>query len=111
MSNRLTTMARRKNKLPPVPVKNFPGWRYGPEGQSAIFQNEDEVPEGWVRDRKEAAPALEASAKADAKIGEDPYKGRDSASIIAELKAKKLDFNEKWPLDKLIGILKATEKR
>jgi hypothetical protein len=27
--------------------QNFPAWRYGPNGQSQIFQSESEVPKGW----------------------------------------------------------------
>jgi hypothetical protein len=28
-------------------IDKFPGWRYGPNGQSAIFESEDDVPNGW----------------------------------------------------------------
>lgn len=27
--------------------QNWPAWRYGPNGESLIFQSEDEVPAGW----------------------------------------------------------------
>lgn len=27
----------------------WPSWRYGPDGEGAIFQSEAEVPEGWTR--------------------------------------------------------------
>lgn len=27
--------------------KNWPAWHYGPNGESQIFQSEDEVPAGW----------------------------------------------------------------
>lgn len=26
---------------------NWPAWFYGPDDQSAIFQKDDEIPEGW----------------------------------------------------------------
>lgn len=26
----------------------FPSWRYGPDGEAAIFDDEDDVPAGWV---------------------------------------------------------------
>lgn len=26
----------------------FPSWRFGPNGQSAVFESEDDVPTGWV---------------------------------------------------------------
>ena len=28
---------------------DWPAWRYGPRGESRIFQNEQEVPSGWTR--------------------------------------------------------------
>lgn len=28
--------------------ENWPAWRYGPNGQSAVFESEDDVPKGWV---------------------------------------------------------------
>lgn len=27
--------------------QNFPAWRYGPDGQSAVFDSEADVPNGW----------------------------------------------------------------
>jgi hypothetical protein len=29
-------------------AKYWPAWRYGPDGQSAVFNAEDEVPAGWA---------------------------------------------------------------
>jgi hypothetical protein len=31
-----------------VDDKNWPAWFYGPNGASAVFQSQTEVPEGWV---------------------------------------------------------------
>lgn len=28
--------------------KNWPAWRYGPEGKSAVFERESDVPAGWM---------------------------------------------------------------
>jgi hypothetical protein len=28
-------------------TQNWPSWRYGPDGQSQIFQHEEQVPDGW----------------------------------------------------------------
>lgn len=36
----------RRPKRPPV---NWPSWRYGPDGESAIFQCLEDVPFGWTR--------------------------------------------------------------
>ncbi len=32
--------------------QEFPAWRYGPNGESAIFEAHDEIPKGWVDDPK-----------------------------------------------------------
>lgn len=39
-----------KQPAPVVPYshKPFPAWFYGPDGQSAIFDSESEVPDGWA---------------------------------------------------------------
>ena len=31
-----------------IQSESWPAWFYGPEGQSELFQNHDEVPEGWA---------------------------------------------------------------
>jgi hypothetical protein len=33
---------------PPGPFPKWPSWRYGPNGESAIFDNEEDVPAGWA---------------------------------------------------------------
>lgn len=43
-------MARRRI----VPSIVWPSWRYGPNGESAIFQSAAEVPSGWTRKPEEA---------------------------------------------------------
>jgi len=35
-------MARR-----PLKNRDWPAWRYGPNGESAIFESAEEVPNGW----------------------------------------------------------------
>ena len=44
---------------PPYVRQDFPAWRYGPNGESAIFEAHDEIPKGWVDDPKKvkAKPA------------------------------------------------------
>lgn len=49
-------------------AETFPSWRYGPNGESAVFDNADDVPKGW-KDAPFAPPAglreqLEASVAA-----------------------------------------------
>ena len=46
----------------------WPSWAFGPNGQSAIFQSEDEVPAGWehhgkVKGRKSAKAPVAAEGK------------------------------------------------
>jgi hypothetical protein len=33
---------------PKGPIVYWPSWRYGPDGQAAVFNSEDDVPEGWA---------------------------------------------------------------
>ncbi len=42
---------------------SWPAWRYGPGGQARIFQEESEVPDGWVDSQVEAARLDEEAAK------------------------------------------------
>ncbi len=32
----------------PYVYQPWPSWRYGPDGEAAIFEREDDVPEGWT---------------------------------------------------------------
>jgi hypothetical protein len=33
---------------PPGPFPKWPSWRYGPNGEAAIFDKEEDVPAGWA---------------------------------------------------------------
>jgi hypothetical protein len=50
----------------------WPSWRFGPGGQSAVFESEADVPAGWVdhptkvKDAAAPAPKTPAPAKAPA---------------------------------------------
>lgn len=42
------------------PVDNsWPAWFYGPGGVGQIFDNADEVPEGWADHPNDAPPAID----------------------------------------------------
>jgi hypothetical protein len=58
----------------------FPGWRYGPNGQSAIFDSEKEIPAGWVEH-----PSLVkgAAAKPAAAAKTEPTKAAPAAKAPA----------------------------
>lgn len=40
----------------------FPSWRYGPDGQSAIFASEADIPAGWAEHPSAVRDAPAASA-------------------------------------------------
>jgi hypothetical protein len=48
----------------------FPGWRYGPNGQSAIFESEKDIPAGWV----DHPSLVKGAAKADKPKTDKPSK-------------------------------------
>lgn len=39
-------MARQRREVNPI---RWPSWRYGPNGESAVFKQEADVPFGWTR--------------------------------------------------------------
>lgn len=39
--------------------KRWPSWRFGPSGESAIFECEEDVPFGWVKKPGEAFVIIE----------------------------------------------------
>lgn len=49
----------------PYVYQAWPAWRYGPDGQKAIFQGPEEVPEGWTDVPPTATPAGEAPVHID----------------------------------------------
>jgi len=64
---------------------HWPSWRYGPDGQAAIFQEGDEIPEGWV-DSPGKAREKEWGA-------EGPTPSVDGEQGLGEG-----DSQEEWPL-------------
>lgn len=64
--------------------KLWPSWRYGPNGESAIFERESDVPEGWTNNpndfKKEEKPAKVAKKKTkDAVVKVDTIKAKITA--------------------------------
>lgn len=48
-------------------MDKFPSWRYGPNGQSGVFESEADVPKGWQDHPSKvsaSAPAGNSTAKA-----------------------------------------------
>lgn len=83
----------------------WPAWFYGPEGASQVFQNEDEVPEGWV-DHPNKVGEPKRGKKEDTPGGEDEFKDLSDAQIIDKLKTSNAEFSDKWPRHKLVAVLK-----
>lgn len=103
----------------------FPGWRYGPkEGDAAIFNSEEEVPEGWTDNpndfkdgkRVKEAPAKDLTQKAPEKQ-EGPLKTSDElveahshaelAAILDEMKKSNdaIEYLPGWNKKQLADLI------
>lgn len=61
----------------------WPGWRYGPFGEKAIFNSEAEVPHGWTRKPGELYVA-------------PPSTMLDRENIIGQLETKGIEIDPTW---------------
>lgn len=75
--------------------RSWPGWRYGPNGESAIFQCEADVPEGWTR--KAGIPEEVFSRPTSAVLNRD--------DLIEELLAKGIDIGPTWGVAQMKKVL------
>lgn len=76
-------MARRNSR---VIFNGWPSWRYGPDGQGAIFQSEAEVPWGWTV--KPGKPELSRQEYTVAIL--------DRTKLIDELTVMGIDIKPTW---------------
>lgn len=58
-------------------MDKFPSWRYGPNGQSGVFESAADVPTGWVDHpslvgKAKVAPTAKDPAAPKAKAGRKP---------------------------------------
>lgn len=68
-------------------VRNaWPAWRYGPDGQSEIFDKEEDVPEGWTRKPGDEPPVLT--------LPESIVLNKDE--LVAELCRLKIEIKPSW---------------
>lgn len=74
-----------------VPIK-FPGFRYGPGGQSGIFQCAADVPEGWTDNPNDFIGQSEAA---------EPTR----ETMIEELTKRGVKVDKRWSDAKLKGLL------
>lgn len=58
---------------PPYVFHAWPAWRYGPDGEAAIFDEHDVVPEGWT-----ATPQPEKSHEEESADAESPSEAADA---------------------------------
>lgn len=75
----------RKRKI--QPDWRWPSWRYGPAGQSAIFQCEEDIPEGWTR-KPDEAPEIYVPRPAPIPL--------DKEKLVAELLQLGIPVHPLW---------------
>lgn len=83
--------------------KGFPSFRYGPDGQSAVFNSAADVPEGWHEHPSDVPGAPDPS-----KIVAPPRRP-DKAVIMKDLKRKNIPFNPMDAGSKLWALLNAAK--
>ena len=91
----------------PKQSKNWPAWYYGPSDQAQIFNNADEIPQGWEDhpSKVKKSPAARQAAK-DAQ--NDPYKDWTDEQLKAELDKNGVKYQDAWTGDKLRAVLRAS---
>lgn len=89
----------------------FPGWRYGPNGQSGIFTTPEEVPEGWTNNHNDWVGGKLVDAPASAKPPREVLP-LTRKQIIADLSERKLEFDATKPTadlyDQLVAAIEET---
>lgn len=78
---------KKTERQPKKPVDYWPSWRYGPNGESAIFANPDCVPLNWTR--KPGIPEIEP-----VHYREPTRLSRED--LIAELEVKGIKLDPLW---------------
>lgn len=105
-------MVARNPAKPEGGHQEWPSWRYGPEGQSAIFDSKEEVPTGW---KDHPSAFADKDNKDETPPGRQPQNAVEEASIYdamgmnelrAALKGKGIDFHPSAKREKLISLLR-----
>jgi hypothetical protein len=84
---------------------DFPTWRYGPDGQSAVFQSAEDIPEGW-----EDHPSKIKGASDPSEVGPAPRRP-GKAEIMKDLKRGGVPFNPMSPTSELFALLGEHEEK
>lgn len=74
------------------PTNVFPAWFHAPNGDSAVFQLQEDVPEGWSRKRQSAYEAPTPLAV-------------DKESVLARLCALNIFIDPRWGVAHLKKVL------
>jgi hypothetical protein len=95
----------------------WPSWAFGPNGESAIFQSEEDVPKGWTHhgETKGGKPQLDhdKDGKAGGSKAPDAAEGKEDLAGLREHYKKvvgKKPFGG-WDADELRRRLDAAEGR
>lgn len=80
---------------PPYVFVAWPAWRYGPNGEAAIFEEHDVVPEGWTEnpqpEKSHEEESTEAGSQADAPDGEE---GRQEEGVLTPRRGRPPKIHE-----------------
>lgn len=75
----------------PYEFQAWPAWFYGPEGQSRVFNNPEEVPDGWVDYDEFAAGALEGVASSGEGAKTNPSGAEGARVLTADQRKSAID--------------------
>lgn len=78
-----------------LPDWRWPSWRYGPGGQSAIFQTQEDVPDGWTKKPGEAEEEI---------IARSPVY-YDRLALVAELTQRGISIDPRWGVAHMKKVL------
>lgn len=79
-----------------LPDWRWPSWRYGPGGQAAIFQKEEDVPEGWTK-KPDEAPEVYVPRPAPPVL--------DRAELLSLLAAINVEVDPTWGVAHMKKVL------
>lgn len=77
--------------------RSWPSWRYGPNGESAIFNSEPEVPVGWTKKPGDTPDEIYVPRATPEPV--------DREELIAELFARGIDIGPTWGIAHMKKVL------
>jgi hypothetical protein len=76
-------------------IVKWPAWFYGPDGQSAVFESPDEVPEGWE----------DHPSKVSGDVADEDISNLTKKQISERLTEAEIEHDPNWTKDKLVALL------